>query len=452
MNSRITIDNIESAQDGFEALIATSARIRGRIIKLSHQARTPHLGSSLSFVELMVYLYWNFLKISPENPEDAARDRFVLSKGHGVTTLYAVLAERGFFTPELFKNYAQVGSPLPEHPSPRCVPGIEAATGSLGHGLSVATGIALASKLHSIPYNVVSLLSDGECNEGSTWEAALLAPAHKLDNLISIIDFNKWQATGRSIEITSLEPLDQKFESFGWNSTRIDGHDFSQIKSAMTMAQKSDKPFAIIADTIKGKGIKLMEDDNNWHYRIPSEDEVDSAFEELGIDPSKCETPLQMKFRKLPNRTRSSLIGDIGNRLFDKYKESNHRFINCGVAEANMISMSSGLAMSGMKPVAYAFASFLIYRAFEQIRVDLSYHDAAVLLVGVGGGLSYASNGSTHHTLEDIALMRSLPNMQVICAGDPLEVRATKAFFSNPKPTYLRIEKRRGSRSQKYTR
>ena len=165
------------------------------------------------------------------------------------------------------------------------MPGIEAATGSLGHGLSVATGIALASKLHSIPYNVVSLLSDGECNEGSTWEAALLAPAHKLDNLISIIDFNKWQATGRSIEITSLEPLDQKFESFGWNSTRIDGHDFSQIKSAMTMAQKSDKPFAIIADTIKGKGIKLMEDDNNWHYRIPSEDEVDSAFEELGIDP-----------------------------------------------------------------------------------------------------------------------------------------------------------------------
>ena len=138
------------------------------------------------------------------------------------------------------------------------------------------------------------------------------------------------------------------------------------------------------------------------------------------------------------------LSGDIGNRLFDKYKESNpERFVNCGVAEANMVTMGSGLAMSGMKPVAYTIASFLIYRAFEQIRVDLSYHDAAVLLVGVGGGLSYASNGSTHHTLEDIALMRSLPNMQVICAGDPLEVRAaTKAFFSNPKPTYLRIGKK----------
>ena len=138
------------------------------------------------------------------------------------------------------------------------------------------------------------------------------------------------------------------------------------------------------------------------------------------------------------------LSGDIGNRLFDNYKESNpERFVNCGVAEANMVTMGSGLAMTGMKPVAYTIASFLIYRAFEQIRVDVSYHDAAVLLVGVGGGLSYASNGSTHHSLEDIALMRSLPNMQVICAGDPLEVRAaTKAFFKNPKPTYLRIGKK----------
>jgi transketolase len=138
------------------------------------------------------------------------------------------------------------------------------------------------------------------------------------------------------------------------------------------------------------------------------------------------------------------LSGDIGNRLFDKYKEScPERFVNCGVAEANMVTMGSGMAMTGMKPVAYTIASFLIYRAFEQIRVDVCYHNAAVLLVGVGGGLSYASNGSTHHTLEDIALMRSLPNMQVICAGDPLEVRAaTNAFFKNPKPTYLRIGKK----------
>ena len=269
----------------FDELFTVAAKIRGRIIQLSHQARTPHLGSALSFVELLVYLYWNFLKISPEITKDPSRDRFVLSKGHGITTLYAILAERGFFSPELFDDYAQAGSPLPEHPSPHCVPGIEVATGSLGHGLSVATGIALASKMNGIPYGVVTLLSDGECNEGSTWEAALLAPTHKLDNLIAIVDFNKWQATGRSSEVTALEPLEEKFESFGWNSVRIDGHDYRQIRSALVTAKKSEKPFAIIADTIKGKGIKIMEDDNNWHYRIPTKEELDSAFEELGIAP-----------------------------------------------------------------------------------------------------------------------------------------------------------------------
>jgi transketolase len=277
-------DHPQKTEREFEPLLAVAARIRGRIIQLSHQARTPHLGSSLSFVELLVYLYWNFLEISPSQVKSPDRDRFILSKGHGITTLYAVLAERGFFSPELFEGYAQEGSPLPEHPSPLCVPGIEAATGSLGHGLSISTGIALASKMNGIPFSVVSLLSDGECNEGSTWEAALLAPVHKLNNLIAIVDFNKWQATGRSAEVTALEPLEEKFEAFGWNSLRIDGHDFRQIKSALETAKDSDKPFAIIADTIKGKGIKTMEDDNNWHYRIPTKEEVDSAFAELGIE------------------------------------------------------------------------------------------------------------------------------------------------------------------------
>jgi len=277
-------ENPKETEREFEPLLAVAARIRGRIIQLSHQARTPHLGSCLSFVELLVYMYWNFLKISPGQVSSPDRDRFILSKGHGITTLYAVLAEKGFFSPELFKDYAQPGSPLPEHPSPHCVPGIEAATGSLGHGLSVATGMALAAKIKGNQFNVVTLLSDGECNEGSTWEAALLAPVQKLDNLIAIVDFNKWQATGRSAEVTALEPLEEKFEAFGWNSLRIDGHDFRQIKSALETAKDSDKPFAIIADTVKGKGIKRMEDDNNWHYRIPTEEEVKSAFAELGIE------------------------------------------------------------------------------------------------------------------------------------------------------------------------
>ena len=231
-------------------------------------------------------LYWKFLNLSPEQVENPERDRFILSKGHGITSLYAVLCERGFFPAELFENYAQADSPLPEHPSPGCVPGIEAATGSLGHGLSIATGVALAAKMNGSSFRVVTLLSDGECNEGSTWEAALLAPAHKLDNLIAVVDFNKWQATGRSTEVTALDPLEEKFEAFGWNSVRIDGHDFDAIDAALEASRQSERPFAVIADTVKGKGISKMEDDNNWHYRIPTKEEVESAFVELGIEKS----------------------------------------------------------------------------------------------------------------------------------------------------------------------
>ena len=168
----------------------------------------------------------------------------------------------------------------------------------------------------------------------------------------------------------------------------------------------------------------------NWASKSPSE--MRNAFADEITEIARQDSSVVL------------LSGDIGNRLFDKYKEScPDRFINCGVAEANMVSMSAGMALAGMKPVAYTIASFLVYRAFEQIRIDLCYHDAAVLLVGVGGGLSYSSNGSTHHTLEDISLMRSLPNMQVVCAGDPLEVRAAaRAYFKHPKPTYLRIGKK----------
>tara|TARA_B100001093_G_scaffold300021_1_gene286083 strand:+ start:2921 stop:3733 length:813 start_codon:yes stop_codon:yes gene_type:complete len=260
-----------------------AAEIRGQVVQLSHQARTPHLGSSLSFVDLLVSLYWEFLNITPENAESQNRDRFILSKGHGITTLYAVLAKRGFFDKKLYKDFAEPNSPLPEHPSPKCVPGIEAATGSLGHGLSIALGMALSAKIQGLDYKTVCLLSDGECNEGSTWEAAMMAPTHELNNLIAIIDFNKWQATGRSAEVLNLEPLEDKFTSFGWNSIRIDGHNFDEIADALKASQRSKQPTAIIADTIKGRGIKKMEDDNNWHYRIPTEEEVKNAFIELGL-------------------------------------------------------------------------------------------------------------------------------------------------------------------------
>ncbi len=262
-----------------------AAEIRAKVIQLSHQGRTPHLGSSLSCVDILAELYLNHIKIDPISPEAPDRDRFFLSKGHAVTTLYAILAKQGFFPEsELDADYAEPGSRLPEHPSRNCVPGIEASTGSLGHGLGLACGVALGNRIQNIDANVYALLSDGECNEGSIWEAAMTAPAMKLDRVCAIVDVNKWQATGRSSEVLNLEPLHEKFAAFGWETTRIDGHNFSEIEAALNaFPAQSGKPTAIIADTIKGKGISFMEDDNNWHYRIPTAEEVVTCRKELGL-------------------------------------------------------------------------------------------------------------------------------------------------------------------------
>ncbi len=173
---------------------------------MSHDAETPHLGSSLSCTDIVTAAYWAVLKIDPAVPQAPERDRFILSKGHAATTLYSALCFRGFFPRDVLDRYNQDGAPLAEHPGPGSVPGVEAATGSLGHGLSIAVGLALASRINRIAYRVYALLSDGECNEGSVWEAAMMAPAHELENLCVIVDYNKWQATGRSNEILALAP------------------------------------------------------------------------------------------------------------------------------------------------------------------------------------------------------------------------------------------------------
>jgi len=262
-----------------------SRTVRGDLVKLSNSARTPHLGSSLSCVDILVALYWNVLNLTPENPDATDRDRFILSKGHAASTLYAVLNRRGYISDELLKSYATPGGVLPEHPIYKSAPGIEATSGSLGHGLSLGLGMALSAKINSLSYRVYILLSDGECNEGSVWEAALMAPEQGLDNLVAIVDFNKWQATGRSEEITALKPLAEKFESFGWSSYEINGHQADEISNILNkVPDGSGKPVAVIAHTVKGKGISFMEDDNNWHYRIPDDKEVLDAIKELELD------------------------------------------------------------------------------------------------------------------------------------------------------------------------
>jgi len=266
------------------SLESLAQTLRYRIIKTSHESGTPHLGSCLSCTDLLVYFYWRVLNVDPKNPTDPARDRFILSKGHAAPALFQVLAEKGFFPISDLSSYGENGSLFGEHPpTPDALPGIEAATGSLGHGLPMGLGMALAARLSKTPYRVYAILSDGECNEGSVWEAALLAAAQKVSNLTIAVDYNKWQATGRSNEILGLAPLADKWRAFGWCVSEIDGHDFKQIDDAVSANADDPRPKVIIANTVKGRGVSFMEDDNNWHYRIPKAEEVDAAAVELGI-------------------------------------------------------------------------------------------------------------------------------------------------------------------------
>lgn len=260
----------------------TAALVRAEVIRMSQRAGTAHLASSLSCIDILVAAYWRVLRIDAKNPQAADRDRLILSKGHAVSALYACLAHKGFFPVSELLAYNADGGHLPEQPSPGCAPGVEWATGSLGHGLGVGLGVALAGRIQKRSYRVFVVLSDGECNEGSVWEAAMFAPQQKAGNLTAIIDYNKWQATGRSEEIMSLKPLAEKWKAFGWDAVEVDGHDLEALTREMSV-EHPDRPRALIAHTVKGRGVSFMQDDNNWHYRSPTEEEVSLAEIELGI-------------------------------------------------------------------------------------------------------------------------------------------------------------------------
>jgi len=274
-----------AATPSIQALERRAREIRARIIENSSRTQTPHLGSCLSCVDILVAAYWHVLRIDPAKPRDPDRDRFILSKGHGAPALFQVLALKGFFPIAMLDDYGEDGSLFAEHPpTPDHLAGIEAATGSLGHGLPMGLGMALAGRIHRRDYNVYALLSDGECNEGSVWEAAMLAASQKVDKLCAIVDFNKWQATGRSEEVMALSPLADKWRAFGWSTYEIDGHDIGALVDLLgRFPDESGKPVAIVAHTVKGRGVSFMQDDNNWHYRIPTADEVVKAKRELGL-------------------------------------------------------------------------------------------------------------------------------------------------------------------------
>jgi transketolase len=260
-------------------------RLRRWSVEMTHKAGASHVGTSLSMVELLTVLYGKVLRIDPQQPEWPDRDRFILSKGHGCAVYYAVLAEMGFFPLDWLDTFYQDGSRLAGHATHTHVPGIEISTGSLGHGLSVATGMALSAKRDQKPWRTFCLLSDGECDEGSTWEPIMFASQHKLDNLVAIVDYNKIQSLGTVKEVMDLEPFADKWRAFGWAVREIDGHNLDEVQAALEhLPYESGTPTCIIAHTVKGKGISFMEDKLLWHYRSPQGEEFRAAIAELEND------------------------------------------------------------------------------------------------------------------------------------------------------------------------
>ena len=256
--------------------------IRKEILRIIYRAKAPHIGSSFSIVEILVALYFNYLSVSPETAQEGKRDKFILSKGHGCPTLYATLAAKKFFGREVLDRFAIDGGRLEEHPTRNLKFGIEVSTGSLGHGLSMGIGMALAEKYGRTNSKVVVLMSDGELNEGTVWEAAMFAAHHKLNNLIAIIDYNKLQALGKTNEVIKLEPLALKWQAFGWGTKEVDGHNIREIiKILKKVPFKADKPNCLIARTVKGKGVSFMENRVLWHYRCPNATEYARALREL---------------------------------------------------------------------------------------------------------------------------------------------------------------------------
>ncbi len=248
-----------------------SNQIRFQTCKLSHQAKAAHLGSALSCVDILTVIF--FSDLFKFDIRKNSLDKFILSKGHAAAALYSCLAFKKFISFKKLNEYGKNNSVLEEHPNKK-INGVICSTGSLGHGLSFGCGITLGEKIKNLKNKNVVLLSDGECNEGSIWEAAGFASSKKLNNLIALIDFNNWQATGRSKEIFGGE-MKKKWQAFGWNVMDINGNNTKQIYNALKKAKKSKKkPTAIICNTIKGKGIKFMEDNNNWHYRVPTKNEL----------------------------------------------------------------------------------------------------------------------------------------------------------------------------------
>ncbi len=264
-----------------EELAQKSAEYRKKILTYIKKANGGHTGGSLSCTDILNVLYNDIMNISPENPLDPNRDRYIQSKGHSVEALYVVLADQGFFPESELETMSTYQSHFVGHPT-RKVPGVEQNTGALGHGLAISAGIALSGKKDKASYRVFTLLGDGELTEGSNWEAMLVAAHYKLDNLVAIIDHNRLQITGTTASVCKTDPLEEKFTAFGWSVKTVNGHDIHVLRNAlMNTPFEEDKPSIIIAETVKGKGVSFMENNYKWHHKVPDDEQFNEALMEL---------------------------------------------------------------------------------------------------------------------------------------------------------------------------
>ncbi len=444
-----------------EALKAMGQLLRRHCVETTTLAGSGHPTTCLSAADIVATLFFTTLRYDVPNPENPLNDRFVLSKGHAAPLLYAVWAEAGAFPVEHLKTLRRIDSELEGHPTPR-FKWAEVATGSLGQGLSIANGMALAAKMDKLPYRVYALLGDGEVAEGGVWEAVAFASYYKLDNLTAIVDVNRLGQSAPTMLQHDLETYARRFEAFGWHAIAVDGHDVEQLMSAFEQAKNvKGKPTVILAKTIKGKGVSFLEDKEGWHGRPLPKDLAEKALAELALTDEQIALARSLKVHPpegvvaVAANPQSSIVepefpryelgqqvatreaygdglvalgkvnpnivaldGDVKNSTFsEKFMAAfPERFVECFIAEQNMIGTAVGLATRGKIPFASSFACFLM-RAYDFIRMA-GIGMANIKLCGSHAGVSIGEDGPSQMGLEDIAAMRAIPRSIVLYPCD----------------------------------
>lgn len=437
-------------------------RLRYFSLVTTTKAGSGHPTTCLSAADLMACLMFDEMSLNPADPHDWANDELVLSKGHAAPLLWATYAEAGLIDHRQLMTLRQINSVLEGHPTPR-MKWVKAATGSLGQGLSVGVGMALAYRLVGSPARVFVLMGDGECAEGAVWEAANSAHDFKLNNLWAIVDINRLGQSEETMHGHDVAAFERKFKAFGWQTFMIDGHDIDQILKAFQEAKKSSQPVAILAKTIKGKGVSFLEDRNGWHGKPLSQEKLTEALAELGPIPtieaaslvkrpqpfSPPRWPRKFAFKRgnyeVPTPTRRAygralvrlgqinnwvvaIDGDVKNSTYaeDFFREFPQRSFQCYIAEQNMVGIGLGLAVKGFLPFVATFAAFLT-RAHDQIRMS-GCSLANLKFVGSHVGVSIGADGPSQMGLEDIAMFRALPGGVVLY---PCDAYSTEACLEN---------------------